>query len=150
MTEAYGTIFDVSARLVAICRVANGIRATGATSGPFRASLSLRSLGSTEVFTAKVICPDCIECCNDEGGCINILETWPKGYIKSKTMQPALFVLLLLVSISFVFSLASMVIASIGSKFFGRPFDRLAHRFSSSKALFVKPSKRRDRMSQRM
>jgi hypothetical protein len=51
VTEAYDTIFDVSAPLAAICRVANGKSAKGATSGPFRASLSLRSLGSTEVFT---------------------------------------------------------------------------------------------------
>ena len=69
--------------------------------------------GNSEVFTAKIDCGGCSECCNDEGGCINVLETWPKAHAKCSNAQPAGFVVLMLLLSTFILSLVGMIIMII-------------------------------------
>ena len=70
--------------------------------------------GTTQVFKAKIACLDCTECCNEDGGCIEVSATWPKSYIKEKNISPGVYVLLLMFGTSLILSLASIVLNFLG------------------------------------
>ena len=72
--------------------------------------------GGTEVSKAKVNCPDCTECCNDDGQCITVAKTWPKDDLKQLDMPPGVFIIILLLGLSFILMMLGMVIRSIGNK----------------------------------
>jgi len=72
--------------------------------------------GGTEVSKAKIKCPDCTECCNDDGQCITVAKTWPKDDLKQLDMPPGVFIIILLLGLSFILMMLGMVIRSIGNK----------------------------------
>jgi hypothetical protein len=75
--------------------------------------------GLTEISSGLTTCEECTECCNVEGGCITVAETWPKNHIKSLGVSPALLIMGFSIVFSFVLIRFSAVF-SIFSKYLPR------------------------------
>jgi len=71
--------------------------------------------GLTEISNGLTTCKECTECCNVDGGCITVAETWPKNHIKAMGLQPAILVMGFSLGFSFVL-MCLCAILSIFSK----------------------------------
>jgi len=78
--------------------------------------------GTTEVFPARTDCVDCSECCNVDGECITVADTWPKEYVKSAGLSPSVFVILFISGIAVILSVISVLIAITGNKLPNLPY----------------------------
>ena len=71
--------------------------------------------GSTDLIEKLVTCATCTECCNEEGGCITLINTWPDPSLKElKTklsLDPAYAILLLILGCWIVLLFTSFVVS---------------------------------------
>ena len=71
--------------------------------------------GRTEVSEANINCLECTECCNDDGDCMTVADTWPKFYVESMNISPGVFVLLFIIGVSLVLCLMCVMIEFLGT-----------------------------------
>ena len=79
--------------------------------------------GSTEASKARLDCPGCSECCNVDGDCLKMSNTWPKKMMTSIVMSPGLFVLLLLIGVSIILFAISVFIRMAGTRLPHLPYE---------------------------